>query len=318
MNILVFGAGGIGSVLGGFLARMGHDVSLVGRDWHLDAVRKQGLVITGIWGDYRIKAFQCYRAAADIPKKDFDMVLLTVKSYDTAKAVDELLPFLGEKTTLISFQNGLGNIETILEKGVKPENYLIGRVIFGVDLEPGIVKVTVSADDIRIGELPGVDSKLGAFQAARIFSLAKVPAQPVPNILTYIWSKVIYNCALNGICSLHEMPYGKILEFEDTRKAMERVVEECYAVGTKKGIKLDPPDYHDFIDLLKAKLIPSTAAHYPSMLQDLRRHKRTEISALNGGIRRLGETLGIPTPENKRIEEAVLARESRNVQSVIQ
>ncbi len=313
MNILVFGAGGIGSVLGGFLARMGHDVSLVGRDWHLDAVRKQGLVITGIWGDYRIKAFQCYRSVSELPKKDFDLVLLTVKSYDTAKAMDEVLPFLGEKTTLISFQNGLGNIEIILEKGVKPENYLVGRVIFGVDLEPGIVKVTVSADDVRIGELPGVETRLGAFQAARILSLAKVPAQPVPNILTYIWSKVIYNCALNGICSLHEMPYGKILEFEDTRKAMERVVEECYAVGSKKGIKLDPPGYHDFIQLLKEKLIPSTAAHYPSMLQDLKRGKRTEIGALNGAIRRFGEELGISTPENKRIQEAVLAREGHHV-----
>ncbi len=318
MNILVFGAGGVGSVLGGFLARMGHDVSLVGRDWHLDAVRKQGLVITGIWGDYRIKAFQCYRSVSEVPKKDFDLVLLTVKSFDTAKAMDELLPFLGKKTSLISLQNGLGNIETILEKGLKPENYLIGRVIFGVELEPGIAKVTVNADDVRIGELPGVETKLSAFQAARIFSLAKVPAQPVPNILTYIWSKVIYNCALNGICSLHEMPYGEILESTETRKAMERVAEECYAVGQKKGIKLDPPNADGFITLLKEKLIPSTAAHYPSMLQDLRRHRRTEISALNGAIRRFGEQLGIPTPENKRIEEAVLASESHKVRSVIQ
>ncbi len=309
MNILVFGAGGIGSVLGGFLTRMGHDVSLVGRDWHLDVVRKKGLIITGIWGDYCIKAFQCYRLASEIPKKDFDLILLTVKSYDTAKAMDEIFPLLGEKTTLISFQNGLGNIETILEKGVKPENYLIGRVIFGVELEPGVAKVTVNADDVRIGGLPGIETRLSAFQAARIFSLAKVPAQPVPNILTYIWSKVIYNCALNGLCSLHEMPYGKILESEETRKEMERVVEECYAVGLKKGIKLDPPGQHDFIALLKEKLIPSTAAHFPSMLQDLKRHRRTEISALNGAIRRFGEELGVPTPENKRIEEAILDKE---------
>ncbi len=318
MNILVFGAGGVGSVLGGFLTRMGHDVSLVGRDWHLDPVRKQGLVITGIWGDYRIKAFQCYRSASEVLKKDFDLVLLTVKSYDTAKAMDELLPFLGEKTTLLSFQNGLGNIETILEKGVKPENYLIGRVIFGVELEPGVAKVTVNADDVRIGGLPGIETRLSAFQASRIFSLAKVPAQPAPDILTYIWSKVIYNCALNGLCSLHEMPYGKILEADETRQAMERVVEECYSVGSKKRIKLDPPGSGDFLKLLKEKLIPSTAAHYPSMLQDLKRGKRTEIGALNGAIRRFGEELGIPTPENKRIEEAILHRESHKVRSMIQ
>ena len=310
MNILVFGAGGIGSVLGGFLTRMGHDVSLVGRDWHLDVVRKQGLIITGIWGDYRIKAFQCYRSASEIPKNNFDLVLLTVKSYDTAKAMDELLPFLGEKTTILSFQNGFGNIETILEKGARPENYLVGRVIFGVELEPGVAKVTVSADDVRIGGLPGIETTLSAFQAARIFSMAKIPAQPVPNILAYVWSKAIYNCALNGICSLNEMPYGKILESDQTRKAMERVVQECYAVGLKKGITLDPPNHDDFITLLKEKLIPSTAAHYPSMFQDLKRGRRTEMAALNGAIRRFGEELGIPTPENKRIEEDILDKQA--------
>ena len=309
MNILVFGAGGIGSVMGGFLTRMGHDVSLVGRAWHLDVVKKQGLVITGIWGDYRIKALECYESVAAVPQKQFDLILLTVKSYDTAAAVAGIKPRMSEKTTLIAFQNGLGNIEAVLAGGIAPENFLAGRVIFGVDLTPGVAKVTVNADDVRIGGLPGVETRLGAFQAARIFSLAKVPTQPASNILTYIWAKVIYNCALNGICSLREMPYGKILESAETREAMERVVRECYAIGQKKGVTLDPPSAEEFIVLLKTKLIPSTAAHYPSMLQDLKRGRRTEISALNGAIRRFGEELGIPTPENKRVEEAVLAGE---------
>ena len=60
MNILIFGAGGIGSVIGAFLARTGHNVSLLVRPWHLDVIRKQGLVVTGIWGDYRVKAFDLF------------------------------------------------------------------------------------------------------------------------------------------------------------------------------------------------------------------------------------------------------------------
>lgn len=313
MNILIFGAGGVGSVLGAFLARTGHNVSLLGRAWHLDAVRKNGLSITGIWGDYRVKAFDLFTSTDDIRKKNasFDLILLTVKSYDTAAAMDALLPFLEEKTMLMSFQNGLGNIETVLEKGAEPKNYLVGRVIFGVELRPGLAKVTVNADDVRIGALPGVETRMGAFQAAQLFSAAKVPAQPVPNILTYVWSKVIYNCALNGLCSLHEMPYGKILETADTRQAMERVVRECYEVGRKKKVALDPHFAEEYSAFLKERLIPSTASHFPSMLQDLRRGKKTEIAALNGAIRRLGEELGIPTPENTRIEEAILAKETR-------
>src|SRR3989338_751440 len=242
MKVLVFGAGGVGSVVGGFLARTGHDVSLLGRAWHLDAIEKQGLVITGIWGDYRIKAFELFHNVADVRKKDpsFDLIILTVKSYDTEKASKELLPLMSEKTMLLSLQNGLGNIETILQTGIRPENYLAGRVIFGVDVSPGAAKVTVNADSVRIGELPrhqsvggqagGGQTKASAFQIARAFSTAKIPTEAVPDILTYIWAKVIYNCALNAICSLRGMPYGEIVESDETKAQMERVVRECYAV----------------------------------------------------------------------------------------
>src|ERR1700690_4030844 len=108
MKILIFGAGGVGSVVGGFLARTGHEVSLLGRTRHLDIIQKKGLFITGIWGDYRIKAFDLYSSAAALAETDpkFDLILLTVKSYDTQNAAKELLPFLGPETVLLSLQNG--------------------------------------------------------------------------------------------------------------------------------------------------------------------------------------------------------------------
>ena len=144
MKILVFGAGGVGSVVGAFLARLGHDVSLLGRPWHLDVIEKQGLTVTGLWGDYHLKAFQLYRDPVEIKKRNahFDLIILTVKSYDTAQAVEAIVPLVDERTTLLSLQNGLGNIETVLET-IKPEKFLIGRVIFGVEIEPGAVKVTL-------------------------------------------------------------------------------------------------------------------------------------------------------------------------------
>lgn len=308
MKVLIFGAGGVGSVIGGFLARTGHAVSLLGRPWHLDIVQKQGLSITGIWGDYRMKAFDCFHAVDEIKSPDFDLIILTVKSFDTGKAVGQLLPLMKEKTLLLSLQNGLGNIETILEKGVRPENYLAGRIIFGVELSPGLAKVTVSADDVRVGALEGVTTKMSAFQMAQVLNTAKIPAQAVPDILTWIWAKVIYNCALNAICSLHQMPYGKILESEETRGRMERVVRECYAVGLKKGVRLNPADAEGFIELLTSKLIPSTAAHFPSMLQDIRRGKKTDVEALNGAISRYGKELGISTPENDVLTRAILEK----------
>ena len=307
MKVLIFGAGGVGSVVGAFLARTGHDVTLLGRSWHLDVIEKQGLIVTGIWGDYRVKAFDLYRNVEEIRAKQpsFDLIILTVKSYDTENAVRELLPFMQENTTLLSLQNGLGNVETILANGVKPENYLAGRVIFGVETEPGKAKVTVNADDILIGALPGVTPKANVYSLVQSFNNAKLPARGVTDILTHIWAKVIYNCALNAICSLREMPYGKILESEETRRMMDDVIRECYAVGLKKGVMLDPPDAEGFIEKMVQRLIPSTAAHFPSMLQDLKREKRTDIDALNGAIVRYAKELGISAPANEKLTQQI-------------
>lgn len=302
MRILVFGAGSVGSLLGGMFARTGHEVWLLGRPWHIDAIEKNGLLITGIWGDYHIKALELARHTEEVQQKNlkFDLILLTVKSFDTQKAISELKPFLSENTTLLSFQNGLGNIETILEV-VRPEQFLVGRIITGVEIEPGKVNVTVSADDLVIGELPNTKTVLSAVQVMQMFNNSKIKTRAVPNILTYIWAKVIYNCALNGICALNEIPYGKILEKEETRQDMEKIVHECYEVGLKKGISLDPATSTDYIKLLTQKLIPLTAVHYPSMLQDLKKGKRLEIEALNGAIFRLGQALHVSTPVNQRI-----------------
>lgn len=310
MKILVFGAGAIGSVLGGFLARMGHDVSLLGRPRHLDKIAKDALCIGGIWGDFRTKAFTLYRSSSEIPRDAaFDLVLLTVKSFDTEKAVDELVPLLDTGAQhaaplLVSFQNGLGNIETILKK-IPADRYLAGRAIFGADLEPGVVIITVNADDLVIGALPGTRPIVDAETIAQVFRLAKLPTRAVPDILTHVWAKVIYNCALNGICALHEIPYGAILKDSGLKAWMEAIVRECYAVGLKKGVALKPPNAADFLRLLEDELIPKTAAHYPSMLRDLKRGRPLELDALNGAIARIGEDLGMPTPANKKLIESL-------------
>ncbi len=302
MKILIFGAGGVGSVVGGFLARTGHEVSLLGRPWHLDVIRKNGLSISGIWGDYRMKAFDLYTDVSQISQEEppFDLIILTVKAFDTRRAVEQLFPLMKENTMLLSLQNGLGNIETVLEK-VPPSQFLAGRLIFGVDTLPGAVCVTVAADPVYIGPMPGSVPKLNAPRMAATLNSAKIPAESVTDIFPYIWSKVIYNCALNPICTIHGMPYGKILENDQTRSQMEAIVRECYAVGLKKGIALAPKTAEEYIDILTHKLIPKTALHFPSMLQDVRRGKKTEIQSLNGAIVRLGAELGVPTPVNESV-----------------
>lgn len=313
MKILIFGAGGIGSVIGGLLARTGHTVSLLGREPHMGAIEKRGLLITGIWGEYRIKALELFRSADEARLKSgpFDLVILTVKSFDTEKAAGEILPLMdtvgpgGSAPLLLSIQNGLGNIEAILNK-IRPEQYLAGRAIFGAELvEPGHVNVTVSADDVVVGALPGVTPVMSPHVVAQVLSSAKLPARAVPDILTAIWAKVVYNCALNGICTVRSMPYGDILKSADTQKWMEDVVRECYAVGLRKKIKLEPGDADAYLKLLTGTLIPRTASHFPSMYQDLNKGKRLDIDALNGAICRLGKEFGVATPANQAVVDEV-------------
>ncbi len=307
MKILIFGAGGVGSVVGGFLARTGHEVSLLGRAWHLDPIRKHGLSISGIWGDYRIKAFDLYTDVEQITNMgaSFDLVILTVKAFDTEEAAGQLPGLMGQDTMLLSLQNGLGNIESILKK-INAENFLAGRLIFGVETLPGCARVTVNADEVYIGAVNGVRPKLSAERMAAVLNAARIPTRAVSDILPYIWSKVIYNSALNAICTIHRMPYGKILENDTTRSMMEDVVRECYLVGLGHGVVLAPATADEYILLLTETLIPRTASHYPSMLQDKKRGKRTDINALNGAIARLGAEYGIPTPVNAELTRLLL------------
>ena len=300
-------------MIGGFLARGGHDVSLLGRKWHLGTIQKEGLKITGLWGEHRVRKFQLFEDVATLKKhakkNPFDLIILTVKSYHTYEALNEIKSFMNEKSMFLSFQNGLGNVETILET-IPKKQCLTGRIITGVDLEPGHVDITVSADSLVIGNAHEEKTLLSPIQVATELHLCLIPARAVTNIMTHIWSKVIYNCALNAPCSVHDIPYGELMKNEDRKESVRRIVEECYAVAKKKGMDLIPETPKEYIELLVDELIPSTASHYPSMLADLKRRGRTEIDALNGAMSRLGKELNIKTPENDTMTKLIKQKET--------
>lgn len=309
MRVLIVGAGAIGSVVGGFLAKAGHDVTLLGRPWHLDVVRQRGLGITGIWGDHRLTKFTIATAPADIPHpKTYDWILVCVKAHQTAGTAEVISGWLGPSTLVCALQNGLGNYETLCAR-IPRNRVAIGRVIFGVEIEPGQVRVTVCADDVRVGapDAGFPQERLEALAAA--LTQSGIPTQRAPNILQVLWAKVLYNCALNGLSTLLEVPYGKLLERETTRRLMEAILREGYQVAAAHRISLEPPTAQAYQELLFATLIPATAGHRASMLQDVRRGKPTEIDALNGAIVRLAEQAGVSAPTNAFVTRLVHAKE---------
>lgn len=312
MRFLVIGAGAIGSVFGGLLAKTGEDVTLVGREPHIAAIRQRGLKINGIWGEHKVQIARAFTSPAQLARETFDVVLICVKSYDTAQAVQQIVPLIHKTSLVVSLQNGLGNIETIAER-VGWERTVGGRVIFGVEVvEPGWVRVTVYAEEVMLGAKDESVLRERIESLVACFNRANIPTLFTSEIEKFIWSKVLYNAALNPLSTILRTPYGYLLENEGTREIMQMIVEEIFQVAKAKGVALFWHEPQEYVDLLFSRLIPATAQHHPSMLQDILKNKPTEIDAINGAICRMGSECGIKTPTNTFLVTLIKALEKAN------
>jgi 2-dehydropantoate 2-reductase len=312
-RILVAGAGAIGSVIGAMLHRAGHRVTMLGRRTHLEAARRDGLRISGLLGDHVVRAMETADDATAL-EGPFDLILVTVKPYDTAQIADAIASRLAPGGFVVSLQNGLGNIEALAARfGI--DRVLGGRVIFGAEMpSPGAAHVTVFADPIAIGPDPAQQSTTDALrraakQIAAIIDAAGVPTIAVDDIMPVIWTKLLYNVALNPLGALFAMSYGELTADRDLRQIVDDVIEEAYAVSRRLGVKLPFANADAYRDHFHGRLIPATASHRPTMLNDLRRRGRTDIDALNGKIVELGDKLGIQVAANRTLTRMIHAAE---------
>jgi 2-dehydropantoate 2-reductase len=143
-RILVAGCGAIGSVVGCLLRQAGHDVTLFGRGWHLDAVRSGGLTVDGIWGDHQAVSFDIATGIAEL-SADYDLIIFSVKSFDTESMIEAVGSRLKEDGLALSMQNGLGNVEMLAAR-FGAERSLGAKILVGAELPaPGKARVTVHA-----------------------------------------------------------------------------------------------------------------------------------------------------------------------------
>ena len=237
------------------------------------------------------------------------MILLTVKSYDTAGVIRDYLQYFLNNAPMVSLQNGLGNLEKIVEL-LGSDRAIGGRVIFGAEIiESGRVKVTVCADAVVLGGVSGgIDPRI-VEKIAAIFSQSGILSHATNEIEKYIWGKVLYNSALNALGSILEVNYGELSNREETRRIMSSIIEEIFSIIPQSKTRLfwDTPE--EYLKLLFSELIPATYNHFPSMLQDIRRKRVTEIESINGAIVKIGEDLGLFLPVNKVILNLVKVKE---------
>jgi 2-dehydropantoate 2-reductase len=307
--VLIAGAGALGSVVGGLLARAGWPVTLLARRAHLDVVRRRGLRIEGLFGTHEVRELTCVADVRDLVGP-FDAIFLTVKAYDTASMASAVARLLAPEGVLLCLQNGLGNIEKA-SAAVGSGRVLGGRVIFGSELpEPGRVRVTVYADPVLLGSPDPTDASLGAAAAAWATALneAGIPSQPTSTIIADLWAKVLYNAALNPLGALLGVPYGHLAEDPDTRAIMDTVIDEAFDVAEVEDVQLPWRDPAEYRDVFYGRLVPSTTEHRSSMLQDVERGRPTEIDAINGHVAARGAARGVPAPVNATLTRLIRAR----------
>jgi len=315
MRYLVLGAGALGSVFGGLLARKGHDVSFVGMDDHLRAMQQKGLRITGIWGESYIEKIHAYYGVRELDGT-YDIVFFSVKSYLTKEVIKQVLPFIHKDTLVFSIQNGLGNWESIAE-AVGWERTIGARIIFGAEIsEPGTARVTVYADKVFIGSPAGEAPSERIKKVCRHLNDAGIPTDTTNEIYTYIWGKVLYNSALNPLGAILNVPYGFLKDVPEIRELIQKIIQEIFAVAKAKGVRLSYESPEEYYRFLMDTQLPPTSTHRSSMLQDMEKGRLTEIDSLNGAISRYGRELNIPTPANDVLTKIIKAIEEKNAQGV--
>ena len=315
IRVLIYGGGAVGLGIASCLLHSGNEVDILARPQTVAALETEGLTRTGIFGDVHASpgAFRCYKSLQEACSGPYDFVLICTKSFDSLAAAQDLggqRACMDSSAKLVLFQNGWGNAEVFAGRFDKSRIFN-ARVITGFHRHrPHKVEITVHADSIHIGSLFGTDASL-VENLCRAISAGGIPCETTDAIEKDLWAKMLYNCALNPLGAILGVPYGALAEHAATRQLMDRIVEEVFEVMVASGYKTHWQKVRDFLAVFYDRLVPDTAEHRSSMLQDITAGKRTEIDVLNGAVIRLANELGLQVPYNGAVYRLIRFLESR-------
>jgi 2-dehydropantoate 2-reductase len=297
MKIAIVGPGGIGCLFAGLLSQGGHDVWLVDR--HADRAHlldRRGIWISGVSGEFRSPV----RATAQ-PRDvgPADLVLISVKSYDTAGAALTAQPLIAAEGTVLTLQNGLGNLE-LLQRMLGAERVIAGVTSQAATLiAPGQVHHAGLGMTI-VGEPSGeLSERLTAIEAA--LSEARIQVELTTQLASVLWGKLVVNAGINAVATLAQVRNGGIMESASLRQVLRSAVSEVEQVAKARQIRLPQPD----MVLHAEEICQRTANNLNSMLQDYYRQRRTEVDAINGAVVREGAAAGVPTPTNRALADLI-------------
>jgi 2-dehydropantoate 2-reductase len=296
MRVAVMGSGGLGGYFGAHLANGGTDVTFVARGAQLDAMRREGLRIEGGPEPFHLERVR----ATDRPSEigPVDLVMVCVKLWDTAPALEQVRALVGPDTTLVSFQNGV--LKDSILRAAYDESQLIGGVAYVASTvsAPGVISRTGPLQRLIVGEFDGRRSaRVDAFHAAAL--AGGIDAEISGDIRRAIWEKFVFLVGLSATTTTMRVPIGPIRENPQPRALLLDLMREVVAVGRAHGVRL-PEDYAEQRLEFADRVSPDMTS---SMHHDLERGNRLEVGWLSGGVVELGKQVGIDTPLNRAVTD---------------
>jgi 2-dehydropantoate 2-reductase len=299
MKIAMMGSGGVGGFFGGRLANAGYDVTFIARGRHLAAMRENGLTIESkAQGDIHVAKVKATDDPATVGP--VDLVVLSVKLWDTEDAARAIRPMIGPDTGVVSLQNGV--IKDDILRSVLDEKHIMGGVGYVAThiSRPGVIDQVGTMQRIIVGEYDGRESARARYLHKALLD-AGVAAELSKDIRRAIWEKYVFLVGLSGTTTAMRSTLGPIRSNPQTRAFLLDVMREVVAVGRALGVALDA----DFAEqrLKFADTLPVDMTS--SMHHDLERGNRLEVEWLSGGVVTLGRKAGVPTPCNRAIRDVL-------------
>ena len=299
MRIAIVGAGAMGSLFGGRLAKAGVDVTLVDvNKAHIDAINARGLSLDSGDGPRRIDVKATTEpASAGV----VDLIVIFCKYRQTAEAMNGARPMMSPETYVWTLQNGIGNVELIRET-VAEDRVVKGlTTATGIYDGPGVISTNFKGETETFlwpldgGAHPLLDDVAAAFTGAGL------PTYRAPDIDYRIWRKLVINAGLTVISAAVNVGIGEVGESEAGQQLLGAVIEEVVAVAQAAGVPLQLEDARAYLEELRHKAFN----HIGSTTIDLQGGRLTEIDAMCGAVVREGARLGVPTPTNLVITRMV-------------
>ena len=315
MRIAIYGAGSLGTILGAYISKAGVEIELINRNKaHIEALQTKGAHITGtVEFTQPVVAY-----TPDQMNGEYDVIFLMTKQQHNAEVVTMLKDFLAADGALVTFQNGLPEVQ--IAEILGEERVLGCTVAWGATLqEPGVCELTSAPDALSFS--------LGAISPKKNKHFNKIKevlehmgtVDIEENFIGTRWSKLLINASFSGMSAVLGCTFGEAAGPRESRKVVQALIKECIDVCAKGGIRIEPVqgkdivkllDYHNPIKKAVAYMIIPIAIRKhaklkASMLQDIEKGKLTEVDAINGAVCNYGRKVDFPTPANDKVVEII-------------